>query len=154
VLGGGRYDGLMESLGGAATPAVGWAAGIERLAMLVGGAGVSFDPTPVIAVIPDSPLMREESNRIANHLRKNSRLEPGANADYYIWTGYRQHGRKMADKAKNDRVDAIIHVRDVPNIDGRVHLTNVTAGPKEAMRDLFWVLGRLPEPYRSLSGEG
>ena len=35
VLGGGRYDGLMESLGGAPTPAVGWAAGIERLAMLV-----------------------------------------------------------------------------------------------------------------------
>ncbi len=35
VLGGGRYDGLMESLGGPATPAVGWAAGIERLAMLV-----------------------------------------------------------------------------------------------------------------------
>lgn len=35
ILGGGRYDGLMESLGGAPTPAVGWAAGIERLAMLV-----------------------------------------------------------------------------------------------------------------------
>ena len=36
VLGGGRYDGLIETLGGPATPAVGWAAGIERLAMLVG----------------------------------------------------------------------------------------------------------------------
>ena len=36
VLGGGRYDGLMEALGGPHTPAVGWAAGIERLAMLVG----------------------------------------------------------------------------------------------------------------------
>jgi len=36
VLAGGRYDGLIESLGGPATPAVGWAAGIERLAMLVG----------------------------------------------------------------------------------------------------------------------
>ena len=35
VLGGGRYDGLIENLGGTATPAVGWAAGIERLAMLV-----------------------------------------------------------------------------------------------------------------------
>jgi histidyl-tRNA synthetase len=35
VLGGGRYDGLMESLGGAPTPAVGWAAGIERLGMLL-----------------------------------------------------------------------------------------------------------------------
>ncbi|QZH74008.1 MAG: histidine--tRNA ligase [Erythrobacter sp.] len=39
ILGGGRYDGLMESLGGPATPAVGWAAGIERLAMLVGEKG-------------------------------------------------------------------------------------------------------------------
>ena len=36
VLGGGRYDGLIETLGGDPTPAVGWAAGIERLAMLVG----------------------------------------------------------------------------------------------------------------------
>jgi histidyl-tRNA synthetase len=35
VLGGGRYDGLMESLGGPHTPAVGWAAGVERLAMLI-----------------------------------------------------------------------------------------------------------------------
>ncbi|MDP5103721.1 MAG: ATP phosphoribosyltransferase regulatory subunit, partial [Erythrobacter sp.] len=48
VLGGGRYDGLMESLGGAATPAVGWAAGIERLAMLV-GARVAVDETEVVA---------------------------------------------------------------------------------------------------------
>jgi histidyl-tRNA synthetase len=35
VLGGGRYDGLIETLGGPPTPAVGWAAGIERLAMLI-----------------------------------------------------------------------------------------------------------------------
>ena len=35
VLGGGRYDGLIETLGGAHTPAVGWAAGIERLGMLL-----------------------------------------------------------------------------------------------------------------------
>ena len=34
VIAGGRYDGLIESLGGPPTPAVGWAAGIERLAML------------------------------------------------------------------------------------------------------------------------
>ena len=35
VLAGGRYDGLIETLGGPHTPAVGWAAGIERLAMLI-----------------------------------------------------------------------------------------------------------------------
>jgi histidyl-tRNA synthetase len=35
VIAGGRYDGLIESLGGPHTPAVGWAAGIERLAMMI-----------------------------------------------------------------------------------------------------------------------
>ncbi|MEO7504026.1 MAG: histidine--tRNA ligase [Sphingomicrobium sp.] len=35
VIAGGRYDGLIEQLGGPHTPAVGWAAGIERLGMLI-----------------------------------------------------------------------------------------------------------------------
>jgi histidyl-tRNA synthetase len=35
ILGGGRYDGLIPMMGGPATPAVGWAAGIERLALLM-----------------------------------------------------------------------------------------------------------------------
>ena len=35
VLAGGRYDGLVELMGGPAMPGVGWAAGIERLAMLI-----------------------------------------------------------------------------------------------------------------------
>lgn len=34
VLAGGRYDGLIEQLGGPPTPGIGWAGGIERLAML------------------------------------------------------------------------------------------------------------------------
>ncbi len=55
VLGGGRYDGLMESLGGAPTPAVGWAAGIERLAMLVGEPGVTQQ---VIAIVVESSQQR------------------------------------------------------------------------------------------------
>lgn len=35
VCGGGRYDGLVQQLGGAETPAVGWAIGIERLILLL-----------------------------------------------------------------------------------------------------------------------
>ncbi len=35
VCGGGRYDGLVEQLGGPATPAVGWALGVERLVLLL-----------------------------------------------------------------------------------------------------------------------
>ncbi|EGG74573.1 Histidyl-tRNA synthetase [Gluconacetobacter sp. SXCC-1] len=49
VLAGGRYDGLVAEMGGPATPAIGWAGGIERLSMLL--AESPADPRPV-AVIP------------------------------------------------------------------------------------------------------
>jgi histidyl-tRNA synthetase len=52
VLGGGRYDGLIETLGGPPTPAVGWAAGIERLAMLI---EAPAQHRPDLAIIPRSP---------------------------------------------------------------------------------------------------
>ena len=55
VLGGGRYDGLIEALGGPHTPAVGWAAGIERLAMLVGDRGEA-GPDVAIAIEDDQAL--------------------------------------------------------------------------------------------------
>ena len=69
VLGGGRYDGLIESLGGPATPAVGWAAGIERLAMLVGEAEDVPENSPLLTVIPDDPEDEALANRIAVYLR-------------------------------------------------------------------------------------
>jgi histidyl-tRNA synthetase len=53
LLGGGRYDGLMESLGGPHTPAVGWAAGIERLAMMV-DAPASECPDAVVVPLGDA----------------------------------------------------------------------------------------------------
>ncbi len=52
VLAGGRYDGLIESLGGNPTAGVGWAAGIERLAMLLDEPVAS---SPVVIVVPMSP---------------------------------------------------------------------------------------------------
>lgn len=45
VCGGGRYDGLIEEIGGAPTPAVGFAAGIERLLMVMEAAGTK-PPAP------------------------------------------------------------------------------------------------------------
>ena len=50
VLAGGRYDGLVESLGGPATPAIGFAAGIERLAMLLEPAESSGVDIAVVAI--------------------------------------------------------------------------------------------------------
>jgi histidyl-tRNA synthetase len=70
VLGGGRYDGLIENLGGKATPAVGWAAGIERLAMLVDApAAENVD----VAIIPVSDGQQLLATEIASHFRRSGR---------------------------------------------------------------------------------
>ncbi|MBN8829720.1 MAG: histidine--tRNA ligase [Sphingomonadales bacterium] len=52
--GGGRYDGLIEALGGPPTPAVGWALGIDRLAMLIDTPDTRLDA--VLAVEDDAAL--------------------------------------------------------------------------------------------------
>lgn len=55
VIAGGRYDGLVEQLGGLHTPAVGWAAGIERLAMMIAAPPVGT--VDVAIVVEDDAAM-------------------------------------------------------------------------------------------------
>jgi histidyl-tRNA synthetase len=66
VLAGGRYDGLVATMGGPDTPGTGWAAGVERLAMLL-------DETPPlprpIAVVPVGDRTEVEALRLADELR-------------------------------------------------------------------------------------
>ncbi len=59
VCGGGRYDALIERLGGKSAPAVGWGLGIERLLLLLEEAGVQAPVvTPVAyAVLPNAKLL-------------------------------------------------------------------------------------------------
>ena len=56
VCGGGRYDGLVEQLGGKPAPAVGWGLGIERLVLLLEALGrIPEPPEPdVYAIVPDA----------------------------------------------------------------------------------------------------
>ncbi|AOH83809.1 histidine--tRNA ligase [Sphingomonas panacis] len=71
VLAGGRYDGLIESLGGPATPGVGWAAGIERLAMLIEAPAVEALDVAVVVEQDDvyeSALALTAALRRAGHV--------------------------------------------------------------------------------------
>src|SRR5206468_1876996 len=102
VLAGGRYDGLIESLGGPHTPAVGWAAGIERLAMMIGA------PEPEkaqIAVVAESPEMEALALRVLSALRRS-----GLSAELFMSGS----PRKRYDKAlKTDPAMTIsLDVRD------------------------------------------
>ncbi|MXO52119.1 histidine--tRNA ligase [Erythrobacter gaetbuli] len=96
ILGGGRYDGLMESLGGAPTPAVGWAAGIERLAMLVGDKG---EPNAdVIVVVENDDLIQRAIAAIG-------KIRAGGHSAELMASG---SPRKRFDKAVKAGADKIV----------------------------------------------
>ena len=68
VMGGGRYDGLVELMGGPALPGVGWAAGIERLAMLI---AAPPPPRRPVAVVPIGEAAEGAALTLAEVLRNN-----------------------------------------------------------------------------------
>ncbi|MEE4536937.1 MAG: histidine--tRNA ligase [Erythrobacter sp.] len=122
VLGGGRYDGLIENLGGPATPAVGWAAGIERLAMLVG----EREPTATDVVI-----VAETDDAIPKAIRALSRFrEEGFSADL-IASG---SPKKRFDKATKTAASAIVSLRtDGEGVASNFRGENPRAGEVESV---------------------
>ena len=66
VIGGGRYDGLIGAMGGPETPAVGWAGGIERLALLVAEPVGEIEQ---LAIIPMTDAAEALATEVATVLR-------------------------------------------------------------------------------------
>lgn len=78
LLAGGRYDGLMKSLGGSVTPAVGWGAGVERLALLCEETA-SLPPEIALVAVGENP--QNKAFQKAYSLRKNG------HSVYFKFTG-------------------------------------------------------------------
>jgi histidyl-tRNA synthetase len=77
LCGGGRYDGLIESLGGTKTPGVGWAFGVERVldAMQQDGVNVVASSKPVLYFVPLDDEAVSEVMQLAFTLRKTYHVE-------------------------------------------------------------------------------
>jgi histidyl-tRNA synthetase len=71
VIAGGRYDGLIEALGGKPTPGIGWAGGVERLAMLATGAIKEVRP---LAIIPIGDAAETAAQKLAYSLRQDGHV--------------------------------------------------------------------------------
>ena len=67
VIAGGRYDGLVAQMGGPDTPGIGWAGGIERLAMLAGEAPAAVRP---VAMVPLGADAERRTASLADALRR------------------------------------------------------------------------------------
>ncbi|MGA7560113.1 MAG: histidine--tRNA ligase [Terriglobales bacterium] len=71
ILGGGRYDGLSEALGGPAAPGIGFAIGEDRLVLSLAASAESVVRKPDVYIAPLGPGMNREAARVARGLRRS-----------------------------------------------------------------------------------
>ena len=91
VGGGGRYDGLIEQLGGPATPAMGWAVGLDRLALAL---GEPEEPPRVGVFVVAEPEGREQALTLVIELRR-----AGVSADLDLGERSHKGQMKQADRS-------------------------------------------------------
>jgi histidyl-tRNA synthetase len=115
VLAGGRYDGLIESLGGPATAGVGWAAGVERLAMLVP------EPQPDVA---DVVIAVEDDAALATAFQALKLFRTHGLSAEMVATG---SAKKRFDKAAKMLPKVLVGLRF--DVDGQALLTSTRAAP-------------------------
>jgi histidyl-tRNA synthetase len=116
VLAGGRYDGLIETMGGPATPGVGWAAGVERLAMMLGEPAPATRPIALVGMGEDG---ERETVRLARELRR------AGLAIELLYKGGMKRGLKRADRI--NAVAAVL-IGDDELAKGSVTVRNLDSG--------------------------
>ena len=128
VCGGGRYDGLVASLGGPATPAVGFGAGIERLILLMENTSAPFpeDPKPDIYIAGMDEGSRAKAFELALKLREN-----GISAEIDHMERSVKAQLKYADKLGAKFV-AVIGESEM--VSGEVNVKNMKDGTAETVK--------------------
>jgi histidyl-tRNA synthetase len=124
VLGGGRYDGLIETLGGPHTPAVGWAAGIERLAMLVTDADGHCEATADVALIPMGQAADASCMGLAARLRR---------AGLTVDMGFRGNMKKRMSRANESGACFAVIVGDEELRQSKATVKNLRTGDQVEM---------------------
>ena len=122
VMAGGRYDGLVKDLGGPPLPGVGWAAGVERLALLLD----SPPPRPrPVAIIPVGQAAEALALRLSGELR---------HAGLTIDLGYSGNVGRRMKRANKLNAGAAVLIGDDEIKAGAATLRNLDTGEQTAVR--------------------
>jgi len=116
VMAGGRYDGLVEEMGGPPTPGVGWAAGVERLSLLLA------EPPPApqpVAIIPVGEAAEAAALAVLQALR-----HAGIRAEM----GYRGNLKRRMEQANKRRARAAVILGDAEIARGVAQLKDLASG--------------------------
>jgi histidyl-tRNA synthetase len=141
--GGGRYDGLIELLGGRPTPGIGFALGLDRVVFALEAAGVQphVDTAPLVVVVGADPPATAERLRIATLLRGDGIR---ARADL----GVRKLGRQLEGASRDGAHFAVIIGDELAA--GDVQLKDLQAGTQRVvpLGDLARELKRAAASHR------
>jgi histidyl-tRNA synthetase len=116
LLAGGRYDGLIKLMGGPATPGIGWAAGVERLAMMIDEPEARDRP---IAVIPVGAAQKSQAAVIAHMLRR---------AGFAVELGYSGNMSKRMNRANKLNACAAVILGEDELAKGVATVRDMTTG--------------------------
>jgi histidyl-tRNA synthetase len=137
VLAGGRYDGLIELMGGPATPGIGWAAGIERLTSLIDWQASPVKTARPVALIPIGNAAEKEAMQSANWLRKEG---------YHVELAYKGNLSNRMKKANKANACVAIIFGDSELAKKVVMLKDLDAGTQQELS--LQVLMPALAPYR------
>lgn len=119
VIAGGRYDGLIEQMGGPPTPGIGWAGGIERLAMLA--EHVPPPPRP-LALVPIGDEAQARAMVIAEQLRRDG---------YRVDLSFSGNVSKRMKRANRVNAAVAVIVGDEELARGSATVRNLDSGEQE-----------------------
>jgi histidyl-tRNA synthetase len=119
VLAGGRYDGLVETMGGPSVPGIGWAAGVERLSLLL--AEPPLAPRP-IAVVPVGEAALPTALKVTQELRR---------AGFVVELGYSGNLKKRLQRANKLNARAALLFGDDELAAGSATLRDLDSGEQE-----------------------
>ncbi len=134
ILAGGRYDGLVELMGGPAIPGIGWASGIERCALLLGDLSPE---TPIIAIIPAGAVAETPARLLAQRLRR---------ADFSVDLGFSGSLGKRLKRADKIGARIALILGETELAAGQAILRDLVSGEQKAV-----ALDRLEDALRGLA---
>jgi histidyl-tRNA synthetase len=135
VLAGGRYDGLVELMGGPSLPGVGWAAGIERLALLI---AEPPGPRRPVALVPIGDAAESSALVIAEMLRDSG---------FVVDLGYSGNLQRRMRRADRAGARAAVLIGDDELAKGVVTVRDLDSGAQGVVE-----MADLPIRLRTLYG--
>ena len=133
VMGGGRYNGLVEEMGGPPTPSVGWAAGVDRLALLIEAMGLTPAAPRPVAVIPVGDAAEAPALALVQSLRR-----AGIPAE----VAYKGNLKRRMERANRQSARAAVILGEEELAAGAAQLRDLDAGTQETV-PLAEIPGRL-----------